>query len=285
MGLKTAIKKEIFLMHCAALLGVFFTPLSCACAAGSSEEVRLISPVNSVYVPLYPQNFHSLDSIILCDKNSKFKLVRETAAGYVVEFDGERYLAPAEWYIYDELSGKGPGVWGAGGFDASAFAGVKLPGEIESSEFFFNNASKKSFYSLAFLLFLKNGPAYGGYEQKLRDYDDFMGNAAKKKRNICVIEAFSEFLNSSAPGSAVCVRRRPSPSVIYGLLASGRAAAFMSFKNGAEGEIVIAYGRSLKNGVEKQISCYIHGAGLRSFPAAEFEELAELASGVFMALF
>ena len=285
MKVKRCIRKEAFILRCAFLFGLLFMP-EAAAAAETTAEVRLISPINSVYAPLYPQNFSSLDSIILCDKSSKFKLIRETAGGYVVEFDGGHYLAPAEWYIYEELSRKGRGGSGSAFADASGVAGVKLPGEIESSEFFFNNASRKSFYSLAFLLFLKNGPGYGGYEQKLKEYDDFMGAAAEKNQNLCVIEAFCNFLNSAAPGSAVCVKRRPSPAVVYGLLASGGATVFMSFKNGSDGEIVIAYGSNRRGGQEKRINCYIHGgaAGLQSLPAAEFEALTERSSSIFTAL-
>lgn len=257
-------------------------------AAGSASaetvEAVFIKPAGSLYAPLFPREFSSMASIVTAEKDAKYKLVKEIPGGYIVECEDGLFVAPSRWYVFENLAGESANAPKNKGFDASGFFGIELPKEIETSEFFFNNASIKSFHSLAFLLFLKNGPGFDGYEQKLRDYDDFMAAAAKKKTNPPAVEAFCDFLNSGGSKAAVCMKRRLTSEIAYGLLESHKPVVFMSFANGAGGEIVVAYSLAGREGFAKEAECYLYGSGLKKFSWSEFEKTLESSSNIFMVL-
>lgn len=252
--------------------------------SAETEEAVFVKPAGSLYAPLYPRDFSSMAAIVTAEKDSRYKLVKEIPGGYIVECEDGLFVAPSRWYVFEELAGESVNASKNKEFDASDFFRIELPKEIETSEFFFNNASIKSFHSLAFLLFLKNGPKFDGYEQKLRDYDDFVAAAAKKKTNPTAIEAFCAFLNSGGPKAAVCMKRRLTAEIAYGLLESHKPLVFMSFANGADGDIVVAYSLTGREGFAKEAECYIYGTGLKKFSWSEFEKILDSSSNIFMVL-
>lgn len=269
----------------AAFAAVFFAhAFAAGTVSAATVEAELIAPSCSVHAPLYPRSLSSISSIVTVEKGCKFKLVREVSGGFIVEGDDGLFMAPAPWHMFDRLCGECANFTKNPDFDASGFAKIKLPDEIESSEFFFNNASARSFHSLAFLLYLKNGPGFDGYEQKLRDYDDLMAAAAKKKASPCFLEAFCDFFNAGEAKAAVCMKRRLTPQIALGLLEAHKPAVFITGAGRSEGEIVVAYSASGREGFEKRVECYIYGRGLVGFEWREFERLLERSSNIFMAL-
>ncbi len=267
----------------ASLLIILISGAAVSAFAETAEAV-FIKPAGSLYAPLYPREFSSIASVAAAEKDARYKLVKEISGGYIVECEDGLFIAPSRWYVFEELAGESANVTKNKDFNASGFFSIELPKEIESSEFFFNNASIKSFHSLAFLLYLKNGPGFGGYEQKLRDYDDFLALAAKKKTNPTAIEAFSAFFNSDGSKASVCMKRRLTAEIAYGLLESHKPVVFMSYANSADGEIVVAYSLSGREGFEKQAECYIYGSSLKTFSWKEFEKTLESSSNIFMVL-
>lgn len=271
---------------CSAMAALLIISGSVAAGSAFAETVEavFIKPAGSLYAPLYPREFSSMASIVAAEKDARYKLVKEIPGGYIVECEDGLFVAPYRWYVFEDLAGESVNATKNKGFDASGFFRIELPKEIETSEFFFNNASIKSFHSLAFLLFLKNGPKFDGYEQKLRDYDDFMAAAAKKKTNPPAVEAFCDFLNSGGSKAAVCMKRRLTAEIAYGLLESHKPVVFMTFANSAAGDIIAAYSLTGREGFEKEAECYIYGTGLKKFSRGEFEKTLESSSNIFMVL-
>lgn len=277
---------NIFFITGLSLFLLFFQSLILEAADESVETVIVKSPA-AFYAPLYPKNYSSADSIITVSPGSEFKVLKELSVGYIVEGPDGECFAPGNFFLYERLVKKNQNYLKSKNFNAADFFKIKLPAEIENSEFFFNNASKKSFYTLAFLLYLKNGPDYSAYEQALKDYDDFMAAASKKGLNLSVIEAFTEFFNSGAGnkgGVAVCVKRRLTEKTAYALLSEHKPAVFLTYLNAADGEIVAAYSMEGREGFEKEVNCYIYGRGVQAFKFKEFEALLHNSSNLFMVL-
>jgi hypothetical protein len=281
-----AVKYRFFITGLSSVL-IFFLP-SISEAGDISGEILLVKSPFSIYAPLYPKNYAAADSIVTVPPGSEFKALKEVKGGYIVEgADGECF-APGGFFIYGRLAAKCANALKSKDFKAADFFKIELPSEIENSEFFFNNASKKSFYTLAFLLYLKNGAGYGGYEQNLKDYDDFMAEASKKGMNLSVIEALAAFLNSGRDSkgdqTAVCVKRGLTETAACALLSERKPVVLFTYINGSDGEIVVAYSINGREGFEKEIDCYIYGRGIQTFRFKEFETLLQNSSNLFMVL-
>lgn len=279
--------KSRFFITGLLFVSVFFQPLISE-AVDDSAEIFIVKSPASLYAPLYPRNYSSADSIITVSPGTEFKALKEVKGGYIVEGPEGECFAPGGLFLYERLAKKSINALKSKNFNAADFFKIALPVEIENSEFFFNNASKKSFYTLAFLLYIKNGPGYAAYEQRLKDYDDYMSEASKKGLNLSVIEAFSVFLNS-VPNSkgvpcAVCVKRRLTETTAYALLSERKPVVFFTYLSGADGEIIAAYSMEGREGFEKEINCYIYGRGIQTFKFKEFEAFVQSSSNLFMVL-
>lgn len=158
--------------------------------AASSDEVETIRPLYKVPVPIYPVDGGG-PAMINPGAGSEFQVESYLRDGYIVKFNKKDFFvksvhfAPA--YLLDsEMK--------TSGASAGSFSDVKLPDEIEKSEFFFNSADKKSFYSLAFLFFLKYGGKYDKYDEALKMFDDFIVGAGASSKKSGFIKVLSEYL-------------------------------------------------------------------------------------------
>jgi len=253
-----------------------------------SEEVFFVKSPASIYAPLYPRNYVSVDSIVTVPPGSEFKALKEVKGGYIVEGAEGEYFAPGGFFVYSAIASECLNALKSNEFKPDDFFKIELPPEIENSEFFFNNASKKSFYTLAFLLYLKNGTGYRRYEQDLKDYDDFMAEVSKKGTDLSVIEAISAFLNSGRDvknaKSALCIKRPLFETTASALLSRRKPVVFLTCIDEAGGELVAAYSIKGREGFEKKVDCYIYGRGIQTYKFKEFEALLQNSSNLFMVL-
>ncbi len=261
------------------------------CFAAEDDEGKsafLIKTSAFFYAPLYPQNPRQSESIVIAQPAREYEALKSAGDVFIVNDENGKYAAPVLWFVDSRLAGPSENALKNSDFNVNDFFKIKLPPEIEKSEFFFNNASKKTFYSLAFLLFLKYGPAYKDYKRKLGEYDDFMADLAKNKSIMIVLDALAHFINSfsnSGEGpAAVFINRRPCAAEIYSLLNFRKPVFFLSRFKGASGDIIIAYSYSGKEGFEQSVNCYVYGAGLVTLGREEFERILDDASNCFMAL-
>lgn len=205
--------------------------------AASSDEVETIRPVYRVPVPLYPVDGGG-PAMIDPGAGSEFAVGSYLRDGYIVRFNKKDFYAKsvhfAPGYLLDgEVKG--------GGASAGSFSDVKLPEEIEKSEFFFNSADRKSFYSLAFLFFLKYGGKYDKYDETLKMFDDFIVGADASSKKAGLIKVVSDYLLSVKISSKFFPQRNIDYCSLLQCLRFKKPVLFISTVKRSAGDVMIFF--------------------------------------------
>ncbi len=229
------IKKNAYLLM--VLLIVFFLFQKDAFCA-SSDEVETIRPVYGVPVPLYQIEDGGAPAIINAGAESEFAVESYLRDGYIVKLNKKNYFAKsvhfAPLYLLNSDS-KGKAS------SAGSFADVKLPDEIEKSEFFFNSADKKSFYSLAFLFFLKYGGKYDKYDETLKMFDDFIVGAAASSKKSGFLKVLSDYLLSAKLDVKVFLQKNIDYCSLLQCMRFKKPVIFISTVRRSAGDIMIFF--------------------------------------------
>ncbi len=205
---------------------------------GASDEVETIRPVHGVPVPLYPVGDGGGSAIINAGAESEFAVESYLRDGYIVKLNKKNYFAKSVHFapvylLNSDLKGKASA--------AGSFSGVKLPDEIERSEFFFTSADKKSFYSLAFLFFLKYGGKYDKYDESLKLFDDFIIGSDASSKKAGLLKVLSDYLLSVKIDCRAFLQKNIDYCSLLQCLRFKRPVIFISTVRRSAGDIMIFF--------------------------------------------
>jgi|GEM_PF-5289889 len=234
----------------------------------SSAPIEIMS-LRGTPAPVYPRNADSLNSMLILDANKKYKAVKYIKNGYLINIDEEPYIASSSFFA--------PAFLFSGGSEhlnvnADDFFKLKLPKEVDSSEFFFTSAERKSFYSLAFILFIKFGADYKDFEKRLQEFDDFLPESSKKERKKSFTETLGDYLEKNKILPIYFSPQMPRIEVIEAALTLHKPVVFISNLENPSGEIITAYSANA-HGNMLEVSCYGYGFGLKIYSRDDFELL------------
>jgi len=226
-------------------------------ASGKKNEITTIFPVPS---PVYGMSDRS--TLALVDPFKKYPCVAVRSDGYIVEYNGAKYFAPDDYFapaamVSGPINPKGP-------FEKSEFSAKSLPGEIEKSEFFFNTAAVKSFYSLAFILYLKSGKDEANYIETLKSFDEHIIKYGNEKKNEDgFLKVLSEFLKSRKIGNEYFGASAIGPKTLADALRFGKTVVFISESATRDGDVLVFFNSRGPSGEMISFDYYSHPGGIK----------------------
>lgn len=250
-------------------------------AAAAGQAKRYVSPIYPVHSPLYSISEKNDAATAEPTKRYECESVRED--GYIVVVNGARYFAPDDFFTSSEFAGPAP--LGAEASDRVDFAPKNLPAEIGGSEFFFNTASAKSFYALAFIIYLKKGKEVSNYVEPLKSFDEFIIRlGSEKKDRMGFLKVLSDFLTSQKIGNKYYGDSTIGPAALWDALRSGRTVVFVSDSGQAGGEVAVFFGARSLSRDAVTYDYYSHPLGIRRIARREAAGLAAAAAPAFLVI-
>lgn len=205
--------------------------------AASTSEAEMVRPVSGLMSPIFPAGRPGKASFV--PPGTSFGVEGRCPGGYVVTHERERYIAGYEYFAPDYLLERGRGTSSVS-LAASGFSAAALPAELERSEFFFTSAGRKTFYAMAFLLFLSRGGGTG-FDADLRNFDEYLSAAGAVNGKIRLFEAFSGFLGGAAIRTRLFADGNLTYDELRQCLRFKKPVVFMTGSRDSSGEIIVAF--------------------------------------------